>query len=452
MDQFKETYGFTEEEWEGCIKVLSVLKEHPFQNPDNRLLGTLVTKIVKKVKKGKVRGHKEAVLDIANQSVLAKNAIEKRSYYGNEDHDKEHHFTQTTTAKKCYACNTPYHQVHSFYHRLCPNCTALNLEHRWKEKDLKGRHVILTGGRVKVGYATALKVLRAGAHLTLTTRFPALAHKNLKKEDDYEQWADRLIIYGLDLRLIGDLEAFVQFYSERHAHLDILINNAAQTIKYPEDYYAPIIEKEQQLLSNSSSLRVELLANRRLGDQKLLSQVGRLEELELSRFGQPIDQREKNSWNSKLEDIDPLELLEANLINQISPFMLIKAMTPLFKKSPFDARFIVNVSSSEGQFSYSNKTDFHPHTNMTKAALNMMTRTSARDYAAHGIFMNSVDVGWISTGAHENLRKKQFAAGYIPPLDSVDGAARILHPIFEMLEGNSTFIGELLKNYQIEAW
>lgn len=126
-------------------------------------------------------------------------------------------------------------------------------------------------------------------------------------------------------------------------------------------------------------------------------------------------------------------------------------MKPLFEYSDFKERFIINVTSSEGIFSYVNKTIFHPHTNMTKAALNMMTLTSAKEFADRNIYMTSVDVGWISTGAKESLRKKQFEEGYIPPLDSVDGASRILDPIIQGIKGNIIF-GILLKNYKKTEW
>ncbi|MNK76945.1 3-ketoacyl-(acyl-carrier-protein) reductase [compost metagenome] len=174
-------------------------------------------------------------------------------------------------------------------------------------------------------------------------------------------------------------------------------------------------------------------------------------EIALSRFGQPVDNREKTSWNSTLEEISMYELVEVNLINQIAPYFLIKELKPLFFNSEFNERFIVNVTSSEGIFSYTNKTIFHPHTNMTKAALNMMTLTSAKEFAEDSIYMTSVDVGWISTGAKESLRKKQFEEGYIPPLDSVDGASRIFDPIFQGINGKSIF-GVLLKNYKVTNW
>jgi len=175
-------------------------------------------------------------------------------------------------------------------------------------------------------------------------------------------------------------------------------------------------------------------------------------ELPLNRFGQPVDFREKNSWNARLEEISTYELLEVNLINHISPYLMIKALTPLLKASDFEAKFIVNVTSSEGQFSYQNKTIYHPHTNMTKAALNMLTRTSATAYAKAQIYMNSVDVGWVSTGAQESKRKAQFEVGYIPPLDPVDAAARILHPIYEGVVHEMYFVGALLKHFKTVDW
>ena len=176
------------------------------------------------------------------------------------------------------------------------------------------------------------------------------------------------------------------------------------------------------------------------------------EFVSLNRFGQPVDNRTKNSWNSTLEEVGMVELLEVNLINQISPYFLIKELTPLLKASTFDKKFIINVTSSEGLFSYTNKTIFHPHTNMTKASLNMLTRTSGMEYEKYGIYMNVVDVGWVSTGAKEELRKKQFERGYIPPLDPVDGAARIMVPIIEGIENIKNPVGALLKNYKIENW
>lgn len=454
MDNFKEQYGFTKEEWENCLKVLAVLKNSPYQNPDNQVFASLLTKVAKKAKKTVKREKRQETINTAKQSTLARNALEGTSYFGNEERDSTPHYTHVHPPAKCYICQTAYNQVHSFYHRLCPECAELNWQQRWLDVNLSGRRAIVTGGRVKVGYALALKLLRSGADVTVTTRFPALAYEQYQKESDFQVWQNRLRVVGLDLRILTDVEEFIKQYQRQHDSLDILVNNAAQTIRYNQAYYEPLLATEQKLLSKyADKPMLPLSPNPRLApNTKTLGELTSLSDVRLTRFGQPVDTRDKNSWNSKLADIELPELLEVNLINQLSPFLLIKAFTEHFKQSSFKDKFIINVTSSEGQFSYTNKTKFHPHTNMTKAALNMLTHTSAKEYAEHGIYMNAVDVGWISTGAQESLRAQQFEAGYIPPLDSVDGAARILHPIAAKLHGIQAFIGKLLKNYKEEQW
>ncbi|MDO3426363.1 SDR family oxidoreductase [Chryseobacterium sp. APV1] len=448
--------NFTQNEWESCLKVLKALKDEPFLNPDNQTFSGLITKIHKNAKKqNRLESYSQMKthdLEINSDSVLMKKALAGVSaFYDDEKNDTQ--LTRLQIPKNCYCCNQSYQYAHSFYTRLCPKCADENYEKRFLSADLAGRNVILTGGRVKVGFATALKLLRNGANLVLTTRFPALALETLQQEADYEEWKDRLWVYGLDLRNLKAIQEFIDFYQSKFQTLDILINNAAQTIKYPDQYYLPIIRRENEML-------VEFKNNQQLipNATPISAEVGKLEYAEneetnvaLTRFGQPVDNRDKTSWNSTLEEISMYELVEVNLINHIAPYFLIKELKPLMKASSFKEKFIVNVTSSEGIFSYNNKTMFHPHTNMTKAALNMMTLTSAKEFEKDQIYMAAVDVGWISTGAKESLRKKQFEQGYIPPLDSVDGAARIMHPIVEGINGNY-FSGVLLKNYKINEW
>lgn len=454
MESFHQ--HFTQNEWESCLKVLNALKDDPFINPDNNTFSGLITKIHKNAKKqnrqesySRMRSHD---LQIGAESVLMQKALAGvSSFYDDEKEDTQ--LTRLQIPKNCYCCNQSYQYAHSFYTRLCPKCAEENYEKRFLSADLSGRNVILTGGRVKVGLATALKLLRNRANLVLTTRFPALALETLQKETDYEEWKDRLWLYGLDLRNLKAIQEFIDFYKSNFDTLDILINNAAQTIKYPDEYYLPILKRENEIL-------VEFKNNQKLipNTTEISTEIRKLEyaqneetDLALTRFGQPVDHRDKTSWNSTLEEVSMYELVEVNLINHIAPYFLIKELKPLMKASSFKEKFIVNVTSSEGIFNYTNKTIFHPHTNMTKAALNMMTLTSAKEFEKDQIYMTAVDVGWISTGAKESLRKKQFEQGYVPPLDSVDGAARILHPIVEGINGNY-YSGVLLKNYKINSW
>lgn len=472
----KEKYNFTQQEWESCLKVLNELKNNPLNNPDNKTFGALITKIHKLakkelksvvvespkesddvkqtvVRKTKREIHKEFDFSLVKDSDMVKNALSNSSLFKHNTKSKPF-FTALKSSKQCYCCHKTYTRIHSFYHKLCPICATLNYENRAMKVDLKGRNVIITGGRVKVGYATALMFLRNGANLVVTTRFPALSLEEFKKENDYELWKERLTLYGLDLRNIRAVEDFVLFYKKEHKSLDVLVNNAAQTIKYTDEYYQPLIKNEQKLLLTEGKEK-KLIANSTpiCNETKALEyKNSNIEPSSLNRFGQPIDFREKNSWNSTLTEISTHELLEVNLINHISPYLLIKELTPLFKASSFEEKFIINVSSSEGQFSYVSKTIYHPHTNMTKAALNMLTRTSASSYAEEKIYMNSVDVGWISTGAVESKRERLFEQGFVPPLDLVDGAARVLHPIYESLVKKQHIFAKLLKDYQVVDW
>ncbi len=355
-------------------------------------------------------------------------------------------------ARKCYSCDKSYSELHFFYHSLCPDCANLNYRFRAQQHDFSNYSVVITGGRVKIGYATALKFLRSGARVILTTRFPSLALQQLQKEDDYGQWSDKVTVYGLDLRNLRTVQEFIVFCNETLKSVDILINNAAQTIKYPLDYYQPLIAKENQLLLTSSGNKLIPNNTPLVFQQDYLLANGDKNDVFRNRFGQPIDYRDKNSWNSTLSEIPLEELLEVNLINHISPYLLISGLRDAMLKSSHPERFIINVTSSEGQFSYSNKTIFHPHTNMTKAALNMLTRTSAADFINDNIYMTAVDVGWISTGAAEAKRTQQFDDLKIPPLDPLDGAMRIVHPIDEVLKGNKSLYGILLKDYKIAEW
>lgn len=470
-------FAFTDDEWNTCIKVLESLKNTPFDNPDNQLFKTLITSIHKKAKKelrkdeSDTNTSKNAIskpqaksqqkhksnlkyqedLEKIKQTSIISNAQSNTTFYTHENSDSQS-FTELNNAKTCYCCSSKYKQLHFFYHKLCPDCASLNYTFRQIEPDFSNYQVIITGGRVKIGFSTALKFLRAGAKVLVSTRFPALALEQFAKESDSEQWKEKLTVYGLDLRNIDAVYRFVDFCKENFQYIDILVNNAAQTIKYAPDYYQPLIQHEQQKLLQFKDFRLIENKTPLFLKQEQLLESANLAEFKVNRFGQPIDFRAKNSWNSTLNEIGLEELLEVNFINHISPYILISELSSLMVKSVQKGTFIINVTSSEGQFSYANKTVFHPHTNMTKAALNMLTRTSSNDYIQKGIYMNAVDVGWISTGANEEKRSRLFEKLSIPPLDSVDGAMRIIHPILEIQKGRKDLFGKLLKNYKEVNW
>lgn len=458
MSKDEPTYNFTREEWETCLAVLDELKNDPLNNPDNDRFKALINKIKKnsrkQIRKESFNNKRETDLELEKNTTIVKNAISGKSVYSTDSESiQKITYTKLQRPKNCYCCNKSYLMAHSFYNRICPECAEFNYEKRFQKSDLTEQHAVITGCRIKVGYATTLKLLRAGATVIGTTRFPALALECFGQESDFEKWEDQLTIYGLDLRNLKEIDHFIEYVNHRFERLEILVNNAAQTIRYPDDYYLPIINREKELLLSAPENTVVPNATPVLNNQSLIASnaVPDLADLKLTRFGQPVDNRSKTSWNSTLAEVDLMELLEVNLINQIAPYHLVKGFKTLIKKSDKDAKHIINVTSSEGIFSHKNKSHFHPHTNMTKASLNMMTRTAAQDYAKDNIYMNSVDVGWISTGATEALRKRQFEKGYVPPLDSVDGASRILDPIYNGTHGSPIF-GKLLKNYVEHDW
>lgn len=414
----------------------------------------------------------------------------------------------------CYTCKKSFRELHEFYDQLCPVCAQLNFLKRNQVADLRGKVCLVTGARVKIGYRCCLKLLRCGATVIATSRFPVDACQRFAAEVDFDDWSANLQVYGLDFRDLSALEKFCEHVRAKYTRLDALVNNACQTIRRPPSYYthmlplerapekAPAAQAILPLLNSHTSFEQGLLggSSARLalagmgaaedgsdvdgsngggaaaggGDEfnavsvalsgdlgggggaaqagaasAELSQVSVIagdstsakhmpKERDAStgqmvaamdQSGQQVDLRKRNSWLLKLDEVSVGEAAEVLAINTLAPFVLNAQLRTLMERSPDDWKFIVNVSAMEGKF-YRFKTSNHPHTNMAKAALNMMTRTSAQDYRSSQIYMTAVDTGWINdekpverAAAHEKRHAFQT------PLDEVDAAARILDPI-----------------------
>jgi len=468
---------------ETCLQVLAdvdALSRTDPEHPDAVAVRVATAKLFKTVKQARRAQRRAAVLaaDLAVTSATATAAPGRI--------DDETHGTPLLSnavgasagtllrARACYICKTRYADVDAFYHQLCPSCAQLNRSRRDARTDLSGRRALLTGGRAKIGMYIALRLLRDGAHTTITTRFPRDAVRRFTGMPDSPTWLHRLRIVGIDLRDPAQVLSLAESVAAQ-GPLDILINNAAQTVRRSPGSYTPLVEAESAALPDGPL--PELLTFDHTSDAHPAALVGSVSQHPTAQVltalaltagsaspariaastaidagGLVPDLHSVNSWTQRVGEVDPLELLEVQLCNTTAPFILISALRPAMSAATARRKYVVNVSAMEGQFSRAYKGPGHPHTNMAKAALNMLTRTSAQEMSdTDRILMTAVDTGWITDERPHPTKQRLAEEGFHAPLDLVDGAARVYDPIVAGEAGRDLY-GCFLKDYAPAAW
>jgi NAD(P)-dependent dehydrogenase (short-subunit alcohol dehydrogenase family) len=459
-----------------ALRVLAEAEQLPPEHPDAVAVRRAVGRLFKAVKEQR-RAERRSAIRANDQAVTAATATAAPGRIDDETQGLA--LTSSATgsragtllrARACYICKQRYRAVDAFYHQLCPACAARNHERRDARTDLTGRRALLTGGRAKIGMYIALRLLRDGAHTTITTRFPEDAALRFAAMDDRAGWIDRLRIVGVDLRDPGQVIALADEVAAR-GPLDILINNAAQTVRRSPAAYAHLAAAAQaplpvgplpEVVSLGRGEEAPALANghwsptpQALTALALTAGSASPERVAdgtaIDAGGLVPDPHPDNSWSQLVDEVDPVELLEVQLCNQTAPFILISRLRASLSASRARRAYVVNVSAMEGQFSRGYKGPGHPHTNMAKAALNMLTRTSSKELLTAGILMTSVDTGWITDERPHPTKARLAEAGFHAPLDLIDGAARVYDPIVRG-EAGEDLHGVFLKDYAPAPW
>ena len=464
-----------------CLSVLAEVEELPVEHPDAVAVRRATARIYKEVKQRRRQARRDAIL-ANDEAVTAATATGAPGRIDDETRglplaSSVNGATAGTLlrARSCYVCKIRYVDVDAFHHQLCPACAGINHARRNARTDLTGRRALLTGGRAKIGMYIALRLLRDGAHTTITTRFPNDAARRFTAMPDSADWLHRLRIVGIDLRNPAQVVALADSVASA-GPLDILINNAAQTVRRSAGAYAPLVAAESAPLPAGPFPDLVTFGPSVAGDASVLADgeashwtptphavtalaltagSASAERIAANRAidagGLVPDLHAVNSWVQRVNEVDPIELLEVQLCNMTAPFILVSRLRAAIAASTARRKYVVNVSAMEGQFTRGYKGPGHPHTNMAKAALNMLTRTSAKELLTDGILMTSVDTGWITDERPHPTRMRLADAGFHAPLDLVDGAARVYDPIVRGEAGEDLY-GCFLKDYERSHW
>jgi len=344
--------------------------------------------------------------------------------------------------KRCYNSNCRrfycFEQTVQEYRDMCYDCGLLNYDKRHDSIDMTGVKAYVSGCRIKIGYATVLKLLRCGAEVIGSTRFPGLARYNYSAEPDYKNWCDRLTILQCDFTNLSDVTQLIEYLKKEQ--IDVFINNACQTVKPTQFYldHCHSLERQVQMLEGRRAIAN---GTENCEDQQAIVTFMEQHDITLNQFKDVYDptMMKDSSWFKKIEEVEVEEILHVNVINQVVPTMLVNQVMPTMNP---DSKTVIMVTAVEGQFDSSKRDGHHTHTNMCKAGINMMVYTmgTAPDKSLH---IYSVDPGFVSG---VNPFNKHY------PLLPEDGAARILDPVFNVHRETPLKSGIKLKDYQESPW
>ncbi|KAJ5860925.1 uncharacterized protein N7529_008235 [Penicillium soppii] len=384
---------------------------------------------------------------------------------------------------RCYICRYVFSasEAHELYPSLCRQCGMFNVGCAQlslpDRLNLTGKFALITGGRINLGYSTALRLLRCGANVIVSSRYPADAAARYAKETDFSQWGSRLKVVGADFRTAKDAFRLVHIVKnllcawegenkfENQRRLDILINNAAQTLTDPIKAEVEAIAREEQLKDHTATklllastsdsykprvrggLQSSWISSIESGKTKLyIENDAKNNQAEIQNTHKGLRTTNdadpaKSSWVQSLSEIPYEDLISAHSVNAFVPLILCRELLKNMGSEPPHSKhqphgYIVNVSSREGILEdvphSRSKAGHHVHTNMSKAAINMITETEAQTaWKSRRVAMNTVDPGYMSA-APEYQRDEGCPIGF------EDGAARVLWPIaVGELEGGS---------------
>lgn len=340
--------------------------------------------------------------------------------------------SSTNIISICYNCKkfTNVDVCYSDYVHMCLECAQYYNEKKTKTADLKGTVAFITGIRKKIGLNIALKLLRCGANVIGTSRYYNATLYNYQIQPDYDDWKDKLQIYICDFTILEQVLRMIE--NVKYMNINFIISNACQTVK-PSEQYQQNILKLEQILNDKKLIENQVASSDCDIDLRIVKKSNFANEIMLNKFNDVTTDIYDTSWNKHIENIDPAEIIEATLINQLVPTLIINQL----KQHLIEPCFIIHVTAYEGDFNRNNSGN-HAHTNMCKVAMEMLISTMNKENTKN-LYCYSVNPGFVS-GVDLTT--------YNHPVSPADGSARILDPILQHYNNNTLPTGKYV-NYKL---